>query len=87
MIWELWKERNRRIFQENEVSLVHLYGTLEAAISKLLSVVVAQLNPSKIPFSKENSEIQSKCPYIRYRSINGPTQDDPDSNQRRKLNG
>ncbi|XP_059066304.1 uncharacterized protein LOC131857628 [Cryptomeria japonica] len=46
LIWEIWKERNRRIFQGKEVSLMSLCGKIENHLTELLNEV-AQSNSLK----------------------------------------
>lgn len=57
-LWELWKERNRRLFHEKVEKKERFLQRVEKAISEVVSNAAAKVNPQKVPFSRQDVLIQ-----------------------------
>lgn len=51
LIWELWKELNRHIFQEKELPLQSILSKIEVCIVELINLRVSDMNPKKLNFT------------------------------------
>ncbi|XP_057842120.2 uncharacterized protein LOC131051567 [Cryptomeria japonica] len=77
VVWEIWKERNRRIFQEKAESEESLCARVERAIAEAVSATARNHNLAKHPFTNEDRDIQAKWPLIHCQPINGSLGVDP----------
>lgn len=50
LIWELWKEWNRRIFQGKEMNTSSFQNIVEVVIAEVVNSRVSRLNPHKLEF-------------------------------------
>ena len=71
IIWELWKERNRRIFRGEKESLRRCISRIINAIEETVSVSATRKQAMKIPFTRDDRQIQNTWPGIRFKSPSG----------------
>lgn len=71
VIWELWKERNKKIFQDKWEGLDRLCGRIQWAISEIISSAKHNHNFVKHPYSLMDSLILARWPLITLRPIHG----------------
>lgn len=67
VIWEIWKERNRRIFLDKKESLKRLLCRIDHSIEEVVGVAASQLQFQRIPFSLEDSRLQRACSGFKVR--------------------
>ncbi|XP_059078162.1 uncharacterized protein LOC131876716 [Cryptomeria japonica] len=77
VVWEIWKERNVRIFQEKVESEESLCARVERAIAEVVSVAARNYNLAKHSFTNEDRDIQAKWPLIHCQPVNGSSGVDP----------
>ncbi|XP_059067838.1 uncharacterized protein LOC131858570 [Cryptomeria japonica] len=70
-VWEVWKERNRRLFEDKAETLERFLIKLERAISELVTNAASQVNLAKTPFTQFDAGILVSWPLIKFRSVNG----------------
>lgn len=71
VVWEIWKERNRRIFQEKEESSASLLSRVERAITESVSATARNHNLAKHPYTSEDISIQANWPLVNCQPVNG----------------
>ncbi|XP_059070479.1 uncharacterized protein LOC131860126 [Cryptomeria japonica] len=71
VVWEIWKERNRRIFQEKEESSASLLSRVEREISESVSAAARNHSLTKYPYSSEDNFIQANWPLVNCQPVNG----------------
>ncbi|XP_059066332.1 uncharacterized protein LOC131857651 [Cryptomeria japonica] len=71
VIWEIWKERNRRIFQEKEEPMESLLLRVERVIAESISVAARNHNLAKYPYTSEERDNQANWPLVNYQPVNG----------------
>ncbi|XP_059075157.1 uncharacterized protein LOC131875143 [Cryptomeria japonica] len=67
VIWEIWKERNRRIFQDKAEDVRRLFIRLDQAIEETLGAGTFQMNSTRNPFTIEDMKIQKAWPNVKIR--------------------
>ncbi|XP_059075024.1 uncharacterized protein LOC131875037 [Cryptomeria japonica] len=77
VIWEIWKERNRRLFQEKEKSMENLLLRVEQAIVESVSAAAKNHNLAKHPYTSEDRMIQTNSPFVNCQPINGSLRVNP----------
>lgn len=71
IIWEVWKERNRRIFRDEKESIRRCLNIIIIAIEETVSVAVTRRQGMKVPFTKSDRLMQRLWPGIRFKSPSG----------------
>ncbi|XP_059068734.1 uncharacterized protein LOC131859184 [Cryptomeria japonica] len=77
LVWEICKERNRRIFQDKSKSEEKLCARVEREIAEAVSVAARNHNLTKHSFTNEERDIQANWPMIHCQPINGSSGVDP----------
>jgi hypothetical protein len=60
LIWEIWKERNRRIFKNQELQVVELQRKIEASIMETLNAHIRKSQFEEGSFSAWDGSIKNK---------------------------
>ncbi len=71
LIWEIWKERNGRIFQEKLETLERLLLRINQAIQEITSATVSKFVTSITPFTHTDQRLQLAQQRIFIRPMNG----------------
>ncbi|XP_059068927.1 uncharacterized protein LOC131859330 [Cryptomeria japonica] len=71
VVWEIWKEKNKCIFQGKEESSELLCARVEREISEVVSASTKGHNFLKFPFSMANKLIQTNWPLLKFRPVHG----------------
>lgn len=71
VVWEIWKECNRQIFQDKQESVERLSLLINHLIEEFSSVDVSQRLIPSVVMSKFDEKIQRAWPGIKLRSVNG----------------
>lgn len=69
IMWEVWKEQNRRLFEDKSEPMERFLIKLERAISKLVSNTTSQVNMAKTPFTQFDVGILMRWPLIKFRPL------------------
>ncbi|XP_059076472.1 uncharacterized protein LOC131875810 [Cryptomeria japonica] len=64
LMWEIWKEKNRRIFQGKEMSLMTLCGKIENHLSKLLNEAAESKSLNKKIYTDWDWKIKLALPNL-----------------------
>lgn len=66
VIWEVWKERNRRIFHDKKMNIERLYVRIDHLIEEIVSVVASLYIKIDVPFSTKDSLTLQKRSMIKF---------------------
>ena len=64
VLWEIWKERNRRLFQNQSLSEESLYSKIEVAISEVMNSDLRKRPREEGSFSEWDAEIKKRWPLL-----------------------
>ena len=64
IIWELWKEHNRRIFKGEKINLRRCLKRIVNEIKETVSVSATKRQAMQIPYTKDDSMLQSSWLWI-----------------------
>lgn len=64
LIWEIWKERNRRIFQGKEMSLMSLCGKIEIHLTEILNEAAQSKSLKKNLYTDWDCKIKLALPNL-----------------------
>ena len=67
VIWEVWKERNMRFFQEISEPVEKLLRRIDHSIEEVVSAAVFRKEQRKCGFTKDDRAIQKEWPGIKIR--------------------
>ncbi|XP_059076619.1 uncharacterized protein LOC131875913 [Cryptomeria japonica] len=71
IMWEVWKEQNRRLFEDKSEPMECFLIKLERVISELVSNATSQVKMAKTPFTQFDVGILVRWPLIKFRPTNG----------------
>ncbi|XP_059069835.1 uncharacterized protein LOC131859787 [Cryptomeria japonica] len=71
VVWEIWNERNIRIFQEKEDSVESFLLRVERAIAESVLAAARNHNLAKHPYTSEDKNIQANWLLVNYQPVNG----------------
>lgn len=57
-MWEIWKERNRRIFCDSECNITSLYNKVEASITEVMNNYIRKITKEEGTFTEWDEEIK-----------------------------
>ncbi|XP_057856822.1 uncharacterized protein LOC131066134 [Cryptomeria japonica] len=77
VVWEIWKERNKKIFQEKEDSTESLLLRVQRAIAESVSAAARNHNLAKHPYTSEDRIIQANWPLVNCQPVNGSLRVNP----------